>query len=356
MGLKENFERFSPQSKIIGSFIVPFIIGVVSYTLLIILNRNANTSIDFSKSAKNINTHFSGNITVAISIFGMLNLFYLILFAKIVYPSIDNRAKVITLILTFIAMAIWITVFLKEYYHYKTLLNTDKQSFLCTITNDKCISDGTVGPHIGTERYIFKPPNSKTIKTFIPANKFNTAHKNKLTLSFWLNIKYDIWKTAKFFGKDKIIFMKGVTLENASIAVWALPNVNKIQIVIHNEYIYVADFDFDKWYNYSIVINNNTVEFYKNATLDKTIIAHNNIFVINSPIFIGRTQDNKFQKFPGELIFLTYYNDNLNPNEIYKEYKEQYDKISVMNPDINKNKIKNFLERCKNEEFTLYEK
>lgn len=349
MGLKENFQRTSPQSKIIGSFIIPFFIGILGYVLLSYLNYSAKTSLDFSLPAKDIKAYYTNNFTIAISIYSLLILIYIGLFTKVVFPTLDNRAKVITLIVTLVAILIWLTIFIKNYYYYKGLLTTDKKSFICSATDDICITDGTIGSHSGLIRYIFNPPNSKEKMTHIPSEQFDVTNENNLTLSFWLKINYRLWMLPRFFGLDSLILLKGITLDESFITVWGLPNINQIKITVNNTHSYTTDFDFDKWYNYSIVINSKAIEFYKNATLDTTIFIEQSIFIPKLPLYIGQNTLKDMQ-FPGELMFLTYYNNSLTPDELYSDYKYQYAKISNLDSGLNKKITDRYLERCENDE------
>jgi hypothetical protein len=345
MGFKNSLKGLSVRAKVLASFFIPFFIGLLCYVLLSYLNYSSSTSLDFSQSYKNIQEAYQGQFIIAMIIYSILILTYLGVFLGTMFRNLNEKTKAVTLILTFISIAIWLTYFIRNYYYYQNLLSPSKKSFICSTTRDKCITDGTFGPYFGIKPYIFNPPNSKEVKSFIPSNQLNNDSNNtsNLTLSFWLKVDYKLWKLPRFFGKDKVVLTYG-----DMISVWLLPNINKIQINYLDNIKYVTEFDFDKWYQYSIVIDTRTLQFYKNARLEKSNILDNDFTFTRRNIYIGKNSNSSYRFFPGYLSFLTFYNDSLNINNLQKDYTFQYNKIKNISDNLNRYNLRNIRkEDCK---------
>jgi hypothetical protein len=341
MGFKNSLKGLSSGAKILLSFFGPFFIGLLCYVLLNYLNYSSTSSLDFSQSYNNIQDAYKGQFMIVMFIYILLILVYLGIFLGVMFRSLNEKTKFITLILTFISIAIWLTYFIRNYYYYQNLLSPSKKSYICSTTKDKCITDGTIGPHFGIKPYIFKPPNSKEVKIYIPSNQLDiSSNSSKMTLSFWLKVDYKLWKLPRFFGNDKIVLSYGDL-----ISVWLLPNINKIQINCLNNTKYVTDFDFDKWYQYSIVIDDTTLQFYKNAKLEKSNILDDTFTITRQNIYVGKTSNSSYKFFPGYLSFLTFYNDVA---DLQKDYDFQYTKIKNINDKLSRYNLKNIVkENCR---------
>jgi len=318
MGFKNSLKGLSIRAKVLVSFFGPFFIGLLCYVLLSYLNYSSSTSLDFSQSYKNIQEAYKSQFIIAMIIYSILILTYLGVFLGTMFRNLNEKTKAVTLILTFISIAIWLTYFIRNYYYYQNLLSPSKKSFICSTTKDKCITDGTFGPYFGIKPYIFNPPNSKEVKSFIPSNQLSidSNNTNNLTLSFWLKVDYKLWKLPRFFGKDKVVLTYGDI-----ISVWLLPNINKIQINYLDNIKYVTEFDFDKWYQYSIVIDTKTLQFYKNARLEKSNVLNEQFIITRQNIYVGKNSNSSYRFFPGYLSFLTFYNNSLDITNLQKDYE-----------------------------------
>lgn len=257
------------------------------------------------------------------------------------YTSIEKPSEKWAVSLSFLlGISIWLYIFINNYRKKQQEKSTGKKSYICS-PNGTCDTDGTKGPYNGLKKYSFKPTSSKEkAKNKIPANQFDIRVSNKYTYMFWLKIDYTPWETKNFYGKDKIILMKGNNkIEESDLVVWALPNENAVQFDVYSSdkkpVSLSVDFPFDKWVHYVIVVNEKVIELYKNATLEKTAVLQNPISLKKSPLYLGRTANNDYNKFPGEMLYLSYNNTNLNSEDIYDIYKKEYNTISDTYPNIN---------------------
>ena len=243
----------------------------------------------------------------------------------------------------------------------KDEINVGKKSFICN-PSGICNADGIKGPYNGTDTYVYDPQSTPGEKNnnFIPQNQFDVRNSTQFTYMFWLKIDYNKWKpisnekSGKFYGRDKIILMKGYSIETSDLIVWGLPTDDAIQFDIKTNSNSKAvtlstNFPFNQWVHYTIIVNSKIAELYKNATLEKSVVLKESVSLGKTPLYIGYYPNNKtlYDKFPGQLLFLTYNNSNLTPGEIYKIYNDEYSKIVSM--DISANNIKNSeTESCAN--------
>lgn len=258
----------------------------------------------------------------------------------IIYGATQSPAEKWAVIIAFlVGICFWFYIFIKNYRQEQADKKTGKKSYVCSPTGT-CQTDGSEGPYNGLKKYVFNPPSSKEKpKHKIPAKQFDIRVSDRFTYMFWLKIDYFNWKKSRFYGKDKIILMKGNGDISASdLAVWALPVENAIQFDINSgdntkPASLSAGFPFDKWVHYAVVVNGKVVELYKNATLEQSAILDKTMSLKRSPLYLGRTANNDYHKFPGQLLYLSYNNDNLTPGDIYDIYKKEYSKVSGMDLD-----------------------
>jgi len=309
---KKTFNESPPQTKVFIAFLFPFIAGLPFYSFM--SNYPTRQLVIFS---------------IISFIFGWI--FY-------IFTSKYNE-KLVVIIAYLVGTFFWFYIFVKNYREKQKAGKTGKKSFVCE-PNGICQTDGTSGPYNGLTKYFFNPPSASGEKDDkIPPNQFDIRISNKFTYMFWLKIDYAKWKSSSFYGQDKVILVKGNDYENADLSVWASPVDDIIQFEVgtaSNTPVYVSvNFPFDKWVHYAIVVNNKVVELYKNATLEQSAVLTSPISLRRSPLYLGRTPDNqpgrKYNKFPGQLLYLTYNNENLKPGEIYEIYKNEYSILSNMN-------------------------
>ena len=191
----------------------------------------------------------------------------------------EPNEKWVVLLALLVGICTWLYIFIKNYRKKKEDNKTGKRSYICSPTGT-CQTDGTQGPYNGLKKYVFNPPGRPGDKDInkIPAKQFDIRVSDRFTYMFWLKIDYVKWKKSSFYGKDKIILMKGNDDISASdLVVWALPIENAVQFDINSgdntkPASLSAGFPFDKWVHYTVVVNGKVVELYKNATLEQTAI------------------------------------------------------------------------------------
>ena len=292
--LQKKFVEAKPQTKVLLSFLIPFIEGFIIYTFL-------------------------PNTPTNILVFLILSF----LSGILLYFSAKNYNEIWVIITSFlIGKLFWIYIFMNQYKKEQSEKDIGKKVFVCNPTG-VCKTDGFNGPYDGQTDYTF----SDEKYPYIPSNQFDIRISNRFTYMFWLKIDYSKWIHNT---EDKIILVKGNNTDS-DLSVWALKNDNYITFDIrtNNKPVNLStNFVFNKWVHYSIVVNNKVVELYKNATLEKTALINGTITLKNSPLYLGTTPDKKHKHFPGQLLFLSYNNSNLLPVEIYDIYKKEYSLIS----------------------------
>ena len=292
--LEKKFVDAKPQTKVLLSFLIPFIEGFIIYT-------------------------FIPNTPINIVIFLILSFVSGIL----LYLSSKNYNEKWAIITSFLAGTLfWIYIFMNQYKKEQSEKDIGKKVFVCNPTG-VCKTDGFNGPYDGQTDYTF----SDEKYPYIPSNQFDIRISNRFTYMFWLKIDYSKWIRNT---ENKIILMKGNTTDS-DLSVWALKNDNYITFDIGTSQTPVnlsTNFVFNKWVHYAIVVNNKVVELYKNATLEKTALINGTITLKSSPLYLGTTSDQKHKHFPGQILFLSYNNSNLLPDEIYDIYKKEYSLIS----------------------------
>lgn len=331
MNTLKKYTDSSIQTKIIISVFINFIIGFIIYSFI---DNPFNQLVLYS---------------VISFVIGTLNYIY----------TTKNNEKFIVLVSSLIVRLTWIYIFMKKYRKVREEEKSGKKSYICS-SNNVCLKDGTYGPHDGLKKYEFRPPSRPEEKNNkIPAKEFDIRIPDRFTYMFWLNIDYKKWKNKKFYGKDKIILMKGNNdVVTSDLSVWALPIENVIQFNVcsgdnHKPVSLSTKFPFNKWVHYSIVVNGKIVELYKNATLEQSSILRKSMFLKRSPLYIGRTAKEDYSRFPGKMIYLSYNNNNLNPGEIHNIYKSEYSNVSQINDNLKEIKECNFDSCEDNQDFNI---
>jgi len=336
--LKKTFNESPAQTKVLIALVLTFLIGLPFYSFL----------------SNNPLWQIIGYLIVSI------------ILSLIVYSFTNStNEKWVVFMSLLVGIFFWLYIFINNYRKTNKEKNVGKKSFICS-PNGICKTDGTQGPYNGMDDYVFNPPDYPGKKEYrIPERQFDIRVSDRFTYMFWLKINYKEWKEKRFYNKDKIILMKGQSLDNSDLAVWALQNENAIQFDVNagdNSKIVSLSvgFPFDRWVHYSIVVNGKVVELYKNATLEQTAILDKVMSLRRTPLYLGKTpgeptpgkQKNTYKKFPGQMLYLSYNNDNLTPGEIYDIYKSEYSKVSNMSMDlhvVDKKIPDNCSENCTNE-------
>jgi hypothetical protein len=312
---KKTFVDSPPQTKVLVSFLIPLIAGFLVYS-------------------------FIHTPVIQLVIFSIIAL----LFGLLLYSIGSNYAENWGIITAFLVGACyWFYVFINTYRKQQSDQDIGKKIFICN-PSGVCDTDGVKGPYNGEDKYVFSPP-SKPDETYnyIPKNQFDIRISDQFTYMFWIKIDYSKWISSNFYGRDKIILMKGNNIGTSDLAVWALPVNEALQFDIGTNIpgkpvSLSTNFSFDKWIHYSIVVNNKVVELYKNATLEKSALMTGTFTLKNTPLYLGRTpQNSEYDKFPGQILYLSYNNSNLMPSEIYDIYQKEYSNISKVAEDINNN-------------------
>jgi hypothetical protein len=306
---KKTFNDSPAQTKVFVSFIFPLISGLPVYSFM------------------------SANPTRQLVTFSLITFVFGWIFYG--FTSAYNE-KWAVLMAYLVGTCFWFYVFINNYRKEKAGEKVGKKSFVCS-PDGTCSTDGTKGPYNGLKKYIYNPPSKPGEKDDkIPKTQFDVRISDKFTYMFWLKIDYNNWKNKKFgYGQDKIILLKGHNIKNSDLVVWALPIDDVLQFDVgtggNKKTVSLSvNFPFDKWVHYTVVVNNRVAELYKNATLEQSAVLNGNIILQKTPLYLGRSPNNNYNKFPGQLMYLTYNNDNLNPGEIYDIYKEEYSKLSGM--------------------------
>lgn len=151
---------------------------------------------------------------------------------------------------------------------------------------------------------------------------------NKYSLSFWIktnNIPRNAsWDTTTETPKT-IIFKEG-----SPNVLFVFPNTIRIEIGYKDDEgaLDYYNFDFDlyesqKWNNFIVVVNNRTVEVFKNKLLVMTKVIDNVPWISKKMMSIGKNKENFF----GYLGFIDYYNYNLTKEDVIKLYNKREKKL-----------------------------
>ena len=273
----------SPQTKFLIALIVPFVIGFIFYS--------------FVEDPKILLYSFSATMFVC--------------FIIVYFLGKDYSEKWIIITAFLVPVFFWYYIFINKYRESQKSVNIGKKSFICN-PSGVCKTDGSIGPLNGNVDYIYNPPGKPDLKQdYIPNTLFDIRISDKFTYMFWLNIDYNRWKSEKYStsNSDNILLMKGNAVDTSDLSVFISNKDNSIQFNVNNDTSVSINFPFNKWVHYAIVVNNQVVELYKNATLEKSVILKNPINLRNTPLYIGKTPNGGIDTstyFPGRLLLLSY--------------------------------------------------
>ena len=162
--------------------------------------------------------------------------------------------------------------------------------------------------------------------------------------SFWLYVngnKNDINKDRNWYSyrynEWKSIFYRGTEIDkNGNMATltqypgfWLTPNLNNMVIVFQNsgyiERIEVTNIPFNKWMNYTVVVEAKSVSIYIDGRFDRAISLYQNVTPMNgSKLYVANdrniSKDKNLYGFAGSIAQLTYYNFALIPQDIFGAY------------------------------------
>ena len=273
------------------------------------------------------------NCFVSVVVFSIISILSGIFF-YIIGNNYSEKWAIISAFL--VGTTYWIYVFIIQYRKQQENEKIGKKSFICNPTG-VCNTDGIKGPYDGKTQYMYTTKTEQT--NYIPNYLFSTNINDKFTYMFWIKIDYTDWINKNYYGRHKIILMKGNEIDTSDLVIYALPVNESIQFDIGNnsnkKVSISSNFSFDKWIHYTVVLNNKVIEVYKNATLEKSAIVNDNIQLKETPLYIGKTPDNSISDyFPGSLLYLSYVNSSLLPSEIYDIYQKEYSNISNFSQNI----------------------
>lgn len=297
-------------------------------------NTNTNTNTNTNMNFLNFNTNNRLTERVAKRVQQYTNTF-------------SKSQKTAMLVILFGILALVIGYFSHRYWSsYGFLPKPSSKSeaiFLCMNKNDSCSKIGSnnssLGPLNGLGLY-----GDDGLR--LASHYLNSASEKSFNSSynFWIildnNSKSCLenkqeWE--KYNSKWKhVLHRQGGTVEYPGF--WLTPNTNDMWISIGNhgvkeEGIMLRNLEMNKWINITMVLNNSTMEVYKNGKLVSTIVIRGDLRENMGALYIGRFKSN--QGFPGQIAYVQYYNKAIEPKRISKLYR-------YYNEQINKNyRIKN---------------
>lgn len=165
------------------------------------------------------------------------------------------------------------------------------------------------------------------------------------TYSFWLYVngnKNDINKDRNWYSyrynEWKSIFYRGTEIDKSGNMAtltqypgfWLTPNLNNMVVVFQNtgyiERIELTNIPFNKWTNYTVVVESKSVSIYIDGLFDRSISLYQNVTpMTGSKLYVANdknaSRDKKLYGFAGSIAQLTYYNFALKPLDILGAYK-----------------------------------
>jgi hypothetical protein len=256
-------------------------------------------------------------------------------------------------------------------YYLETINNISEpyNVFNGSVVNSNCLNNDCAN----TLNY----SNSSNSCCIINKNNFKEERSGVMTYNFWLyiysfnnnnnnnNIDFnnidsndDSWK--HIWHKGNGVIEGGNNFDNTLIqypGVWLSPNLESLVIDFNNgedisEKIQLNISKFNKWVNYSIVLNNNIVNIYENGKLENTVMLNQKIISShNYNVYLG-SQGKENNGFPGYLAYFSYFNESMNSDKIYDlylHYKKKMDKyIKLENNYLNSQMLEPILITDKN--------
>ena len=158
---------------------------------------------------------------------------------------------------------------------------------------------------------------------YVNGNNNSINNKNN-----WNSYRNKEWKS---------IFYRGNPIDNRGDLTnliqypgfWLTPIYNNLVIVFQNgsyvERLEINNVPFNKWINYSIVVETKSVSIYINGLLDRTLNLYQNIIIMNGyNLYITNdkyaSKDKKSVGFAGNIAELIFYNYALSQTDIYNSY------------------------------------
>jgi hypothetical protein len=220
-------------------------------------------------------------------------------------------------------------------YYLETINNISEQYnvFNGSVVNSNCLNNDCAN----TLNY--SNTNSCCI---INKNNFKEERSGVMTYNFWLYVySFDNNKNNNTIDYDirddedswKHIWHKGNSViesdyDNSLIqypGVWLSPNLESLMIDFNNgedisEKIQLNISKFNKWINYTIVLNNNIVNVYEDGKLENTVMLNQKMISShNYHVYLG-SQGKEKNGFPGYLAYFSYFNEAMNSDKIYDLY------------------------------------
>jgi hypothetical protein len=199
------------------------------------------------------------------------------------------------------------------------------------------------------------------VKNGVPYNCFNNSltidstqlpqdlNGGYFTYNFWMyvngnsnSLNTDNWNSYRT-NEWKSIFYRGNSINSDGDlstliqypGFWLTPKSNSMVIVFQNgkyiERLEITNIEFNKWNNFTVVVQGKSISVYINGLLDRTLNLYQSVTLMNGySIYVTSdlkssttTNINTKEKmcgFAGNLAELIYYNYALTPNDIYKSY------------------------------------
>lgn len=204
----------------------------------------------------------------------------------------------------------------------ETDINKNKAPYDClarslTVTNNKLAQD-LQGGYFTYSFWLYLKGNNNSI------NNDNN----------WHSYRYNEWKSI-FYRGNPIEASGDLSTLVQYPGFWLTPVMNNMVIVFQNgsyvERLEITNVPFNKWVNYSVVVEAKSVSIYINGLLDRTLNLYQNITIMNGyNLYLTSDMNastNKQQSgFAGSIAQLIYYNYALTQYDINKSYN-YYKKI-----------------------------
>jgi hypothetical protein len=149
-------------------------------------------------------------------------------------------------------------------------------------------------------------------------NNNNSKYKNN-----WRNYRYNDWKSI-FYAGDSTIESSDISNLNQYPGFWMAPQSNNIVVTFqagsNNNRIEIMNFPMNKWFNFTCVVERNSVSIYINCKLENNfalqgappVTSNYNLYIVND----HKLTSSEKNGFPGLLGNLVYYDYALQQNQI----------------------------------------
>ena len=279
-----------------------------------------------------------------------------------------NKTPFVQKMIITIVLVTLLVIFIKHLFNRKKKKNTFNPYYLDTINNmssQNSVFNGSIVNSNCLKTDCATNTNYTNTESCCIIDKSNFKEENigYMTFSFWiyiysfdsgntnnriefLNLKSEddeaSWKHIWHRGND--VCKSGNDYDDSTIqypGVWLSPNLETISFDFNNgedtlEKLELPISEYNKWTNYSLVLNNNILSVYQNGKLENTIMLNQKtISFKNFNVYLG-TQGLEGSGFPGYLAYFTYFNDVYNSDviyDLYKHYKKKMDKYIKLEND-----------------------